>query len=65
MPRMKTCNAIAKRVKITARGKVKRYGIGRKHLLSAKNTKRKRHLRKPGLITGADIKKIKVALPYI
>lgn len=65
MPKMKTCKSIAKRVKITARGKVKCYRVGRKHLLSAKNAKRKRHLRKSLLLTGPLVKQIRQALTYL
>lgn len=64
MPKMKTCKAIAKRVKITARGKVICYGIGKKHLLSSKNANWKRKKRRPSLITGAYVKKIRQALTH-
>jgi len=65
MPKMKTCKAIAKRVKVTAGGKVIRFGIGRRHLLSTKSANRKRHLRKATQISGAYVKKIKQALTYL
>jgi len=65
MPKMKSCKAISKRVKITARGKVKCYKIGRRHLATSKSAKTKRCLRRPWLVAGADVKKIKQALPYI
>jgi large subunit ribosomal protein L35 len=44
--RSKTRKAVAKRFKITARGKVLRSQASRRHLLSAKNAKRRRHLGK-------------------
>lgn len=65
MPKMKTCKSISKRVRLSASGKVKRYGIGRRHLLSSKTTKRKRILRKGKMIVGSDVKKIRQALTYL
>jgi len=64
MPKMKTNKSIAKRVKITGTGKVKRYGMGKKHLMSVKTSNKLRKLRRHSMISGADIKKIKIALPY-
>lgn len=49
MPRwksMKTKKAAAKRFKITATGKVMRYGAGKRHLLGHKSSKHKRRLSK-------------------
>jgi large subunit ribosomal protein L35 len=45
MPKQKTHKGLAKRVKVTARGKItfKRAGSG--HLMSSKNAKRRRRLR--------------------
>jgi large subunit ribosomal protein L35 len=45
MPKMKTHKASKKRFRITANGKLKRRQAGKKHLLSHKTGKRKRHLR--------------------
>jgi len=50
MPKMKTNKSIAKRVKVTARGKFKHYRPGRGHLKSAKSPKRLRGLRKSRLV---------------
>ena len=47
MPKHKTNKAVAKRFRVTKNGKIKRGRPGRRHLLSVKTTKRKRHLRKP------------------
>ena len=46
MPKLKTNKGVAKRVRITKNGKVKRKGPGRRHLLSHKSSKRKSDLRK-------------------
>lgn len=47
MPKMKTHKGMAKRFKVTARGKVKYHRPGKSHLLSVKSGKRKRRMRKP------------------
>jgi len=64
MPKLKTNRSLAKRVKITKRGKVLHYRAGKSHILTKKRSKRKRHLRRPGLISQADIRNIKRLLPY-
>lgn len=58
MPKMKTRKSVAKRFKLTATGKIKRACAGRGHLLSSKSRKRKRHLRKGALVSGADYRRI-------
>ena len=58
MPKMKTCKAIAKRVKMTGTGKLMRHRQGKSHLLSTKNAKRRRYLNNATLITGAMAPKI-------
>ncbi len=45
MPKMKTHKGSKKRFRVTANGKLKRRQAGKKHLLSHKTGKRKRHLR--------------------
>jgi large subunit ribosomal protein L35 len=45
MPKMKTHKGSKKRFRVTASGKLKRRQAGKKHLLSGKTGKRKRHLR--------------------
>ena len=52
MPKMKTHKGSKKRFRVTANGKVKRRQAGKKHLLSHKTGKRKRHLRASVLETG-------------
>jgi large subunit ribosomal protein L35 len=51
MPKMKTHKGSKKRFRVTASGKLKRRQAGKKHLLSHKTGKRKRHLR--GIIIDA------------
>jgi len=64
MPKLKTKKALAKRIKITARGKLLRSKAGRRHLLSGKTKKRKRALKKKTLVAASDKKMVKRALPY-
>jgi large subunit ribosomal protein L35 len=56
MPKKKTNKSAAKRVRRTASGKLKFKRPGRGHLLSSKSRKRKRSLRKPGLLSKAAMK---------
>jgi large subunit ribosomal protein L35 len=63
--RSKTRKAVAKRFKITARGKVLRSQSSRRHLLSAKNAKRKRHLGKRARVHKTDEARVKANLPFV
>lgn len=62
--RSKTRKAVAKRFKITGTGKILRQHASRRHLLSAKNAKRKRHMAKAGLVHVTDMARIKANLPF-
>ncbi len=64
MPKLKTRKSVAKRYKITKKKKVLRSKAGKRHLLSCKTTKRKRNLRRKTLLSDADKKVIKRAMPY-
>jgi large subunit ribosomal protein L35 len=65
MPKMKTNRGAAKRFKATGTGKIRRSKAFTSHILTKKSTKRKRNLRKSGLITAADTKAVKRMLPYL
>jgi large subunit ribosomal protein L35 len=52
MPKLKSNKAVLKRIRITAKGKLKRPKAGRRHLATAKSSKQKRNLRRPTIITG-------------
>lgn len=58
MPKMKTKRALAKRVKRTATGKLKRGHAYTSHLAPRKTHKQKVHLRKPALVSKSDQKRI-------
>ena|SRR5438552_9086949 len=62
--RSKTRKAVAKRFKITARGKVLRAHSSRRHLMSAKTAKRKRRLGKAALVDTTDVARVKANLPF-
>ena len=64
MPKMKTSSAAAKRFKLTKTGKVKRAKAYKSHILTKKSAKRKRNLRKAGILSSADAKVMKKILPY-
>ena len=49
MPKQKTHKGLAKRVKVTAKGKVKHRRAGMGHLMSSKNAKRRRRLSNPSV----------------
>ena len=58
--KMKTHKGAAKRFKVTASGKVRRYKAYKSHILTKKSAKRKRNLRRPGIVaTKGDTKRIK------
>lgn len=65
MPKIKTNRSVAKRFKITGKGKVTRHKGGKSHLLSHKTRKRKRKLCRPAVIDNKIMQnKIKSMLPY-
>ena len=65
MPKMKTNRGAAKRFKATGSGKIRRNKAFTSHILTSKSAKRKRNLRKSGLIDAADTKAVKRMLPYL
>ncbi len=65
MPKMKTNRGAAKRFKATGTGKIRRRKAFTSHILTKKSTKRKRKLRKSGLVAASDVKAIRRMLPYL
>lgn len=63
MPKMKTNRAAAKRFKKTGSGKIKRAKAYAGHLLGGKSPKRKRNLRKAGLVSDVETKRISKLIP--
>ena len=64
MPKLKTNRGAAKRFKATGSGKFKRGQSHRRHILTKKKTKRKRHLRSPAMIDESDEAAVRKMLPY-
>jgi len=64
MPKIKTHTGAKKRFKVTKSGKIKRAHVGRRHILTKKNTKRLRHLRKEGYADVTNVADIKRLIPY-
>ncbi len=64
MPKIKTNRGAAKRFKRTASGSFKRNASHRRHILTKKSTKRKRHLRDPAQLHKADAKAAQRMIPY-
>jgi len=65
MPKMKTKRAAAKRLKATGTGQLKRRSGWKSHLLEGKEPKRRRRLRKAGLIAKVDVPRLKILVPYL
>jgi large subunit ribosomal protein L35 len=63
MPKMKSNRAAAKRFKVTGSGGVKRAKAFKSHILTKKDPKRKRALRRGTSVSGADRAKVKRLLP--
>ncbi len=60
--KQKTHKGIAKRIKLTAKRKIKYGKPGAGHLMSVKNAKRRRRLREPGTLQNVFANKIRRAL---
>lgn len=59
MPKMKSNSGAKKRVRFTGSGKLKREKAYRSHILTKKTPKRKRSLRKSGLVDKVDEQRVK------
>lgn len=63
MPKMKSHRGSQKRFKRTASGKLKRSHAYTSHLFANKSQKQKRKLRKAGMVSSGDLKRIDQMLP--
>ncbi|MBL0889924.1 MAG: 50S ribosomal protein L35 [Gemmatimonadaceae bacterium] len=60
MPKMKTHSGAKKRFSVTGSGKVRRLKAYKSHILTKKDAKRKRNLRRPAIVeTNGEAKRIK------
>jgi large subunit ribosomal protein L35 len=62
MPKQKTNSGASKRFKVTGTGKIKRKHAFKRHILTKKTTKQKRHLTHAGLVSDADHARVKAML---
>ena len=62
--KIKTKRSAAKRFSVTGTGKVKYKQQGLRHILTKKSNKRKRQLRKGGVLSPSEEKRAKSLLPY-
>ncbi len=66
MPKIKTKKSVAKRIKVTGSGKIKRMRqfSGCHHIREKKSPKRTRRFRKPIIVSKADHKRLSLLAPY-
>ncbi len=64
MPKIKTNRGAAKRFSKTGSGAIKRGQSHRRHILTKKSTKRKRHLRSPAQLAKSDLSVARRMIPY-
>ena len=64
MPKLKTKRSAAKRFKIRAGGSIKRSQAFKRHILTKKTTKNKRHLRGTAGVHSTDKQRVRAMLPY-
>ena len=64
MPKMKTKRGAAKRFRLSSTGKVKRSRAYKRHILTSKTTKRKRHLDIEAQVSKSDRRRVREMLPY-
>jgi large subunit ribosomal protein L35 len=64
MPKLKSHRGAAKRFKKTATGKFMRPRAFKRHILTSKPTRRKRHMRGMQVVSPADARRLRRMLPY-
>jgi large subunit ribosomal protein L35 len=64
MPKLKTNRGAAKRFQVTGTGKFRRLKANKNHILTKKAPKRKRKLRKDGLVHPTNMVGLRRLLPY-
>ena len=63
MPKMKSKKAATKRFKVRSGGSIKRAHATKRHILTKRTTKNKRHLRGMVTINESDVKEIRRRMP--
>jgi large subunit ribosomal protein L35 len=64
MPKMKSKSGAAKRFKVRGSGSIKRGQAFKRHILTKKTTKNKRHLRGSAEVHETNVKSVRAMLPY-
>ena len=64
MPKMKTKSSAKKRFSIRAGGTIKRGQAFKRHILTKKTTKVKRHLRGAAAVNERDVASVRAMMPY-
>jgi len=59
MPKVKTNSSAKKRFKVTGTGKITHQKAFKRHILTKKSTKRKRHMRQDGVVSSANLHFVK------
>jgi large subunit ribosomal protein L35 len=62
--KLKTHKGASKRFKVTGTGKIMRAAAFKRHILTSKSTKSKRHKKSNLLVADADAPKVRLMLPY-
>ena len=64
MPKMKTKSGAKKRFRVRGNGSIKRSQAFKRHILTKKTTKNKRHLRGSAGVHSTNADSVKAMLPY-
>jgi large subunit ribosomal protein L35 len=64
MPKMKTKSGAKKRFRVRANGSIKRSQAFKRHILTKKSTKSKRHLRGSTRVHSTNADSVRAMLPY-
>lgn len=65
MPKMKSNRGAAKRFRATASGGFKRGQSHKRHILTKKDSKRKRQLRSGQMVNDSDVAAVRRMLPFV
>ncbi len=58
MPKLKTHKGVAKRVKVTKKGKIKRHQAWHAHLMTGKSGNRRRRLKRPVIMCRSEARRL-------
>lgn len=64
MPKMKTKKGAAKRFSVRGSGSIKRGQAFKRHILTKKTTKNKRHLRGSTAVHASDVASVRAMMPF-